>query len=190
MTNLGNSKLKWETTTEYNAGIDIGLLNDRITLTANAYYKETRDLLLKTPAPLGSGTSEKQTTNIGNISNKGFEFTLNAKLIENKAVSWSFSANIAHNINRITDLGDYNNLTIGNEQEQILRVGESVGSFYGYRFLGIVQSEEDISKLPVTGGRILATRRCKVCRYQWSQWSFRRKNNTRIRPGCFRQYTT
>lgn len=155
MTNLGNSKLKWETTTEYNAGIDIGLLNDRITLTADAYYKETRDLLLKTPAPLGSGTSEKQTTNIGNISNKGFEFTLNAKLIENKAVSWSFSANIAHNINRITDLRDYNNLTIGNEQEQILRVGESVGSFYGYRFLGIVQSEEDISKLPVTGGRIL-----------------------------------
>lgn len=153
MKNLGNSDLKWETTTEYNAGIDAGFLNDRFTLTADVYYKKTHDLLLRIPAPLGSGTSEKQIANIGNVINKGFEFTLNAKLVERKNFSWSASANIARNINRITSLGEYDGLTEGNDQEQILRVGESVGSFYGYRFLGVVQSDEDISKLPTIGGR-------------------------------------
>ncbi|SHE43388.1 SusC/RagA family TonB-linked outer membrane protein [Dysgonomonas macrotermitis] len=152
MTNLGNSDLKWETTTEYNVGIDAGFLNDRITLTADVYYKETRDLLLKVPAPLGSGTSEKQIVNLGNVTNKGFEFAVNARLVERKAFSWSASANIARNINRITDLGDYNGLTIGTDQEQILQVGEAVGSFYGYRFLGVVQTGEDVSSLPQIGG--------------------------------------
>lgn len=153
MKNLGNSDLKWETTTEYNAGIDAGLLNDRFTLTTDVYYKKTHDLLLRIPAPLGSGTNEKQISNIGNVINKGIEFSFNAKLIEQENLSWTASANIARNINRITNLGEYDGLTEGNDQEQILRVGESVGSFYGYRFLGIVQSDEDISKLPKIAGR-------------------------------------
>ena len=153
MTNLGNSDLKWETTTEYNAGVDVGFLNDRLTLTADVYSKETHDLLLKVPAPLASGTTEKQIVNVGNVTNKGIELALNAKLIEGQKLSWSASANIARNVNRITNLGEYNELTEGNDQEQILRVGESVGSFYGYRFLGVVQTDEDISKLPRVGGR-------------------------------------
>lgn len=153
MTNLGNSDLKWETTTEYNAGIDAGFLNDKITLTADIYSKKTHDLLLRIPAPLGSGTSEKQIANLGNVTNKGFEFTVNAKLIDHKIFSWSASANIARNINRITSLGEYNGLTDGNDQELILKEGESVGSFYGYRFTGVVQSGEDVSKLPKIGGR-------------------------------------
>ena len=153
MTNLGNSDLKWETTTEYNAGIDAGFLNEKITLTVDLYHKETHDLLLKVPAPLGSGTSEKQIVNLGNVTNKGIEVALSSKLIERKDFLWSVSANIAHNINRITSLGNYNELTEGNNQEQILRVGESVGSFYGYRFLGVVQSDEDVSNLPKIGGK-------------------------------------
>jgi TonB-linked SusC/RagA family outer membrane protein len=153
MTTLGNSDLKWETTTEYNAGIDAGLPDDRLTLTADIYYKETRDLLLKVPAPLGSGTSEKQVVNVGNIVNKGIELSLNAKIVEGKPFSLSASANVARNVNRITTLGTYNNLTEGNNQEQILRVGESVGSFYGYRFLGVVQADEDVAKLPVAGSK-------------------------------------
>lgn len=153
MTNLGNSGLKWETTTEYNAGVDVGLLNDKITFTADVYHKKTRDLLLNIPSPLGSGTSEKQIANIGTVTNKGFEFAINARLLETKDFTWSASANIARNINRITDLGEYDNMTVGNTQEQILRVGESVGSFYGYQFLGVVQTGEDVSSLPQIGGR-------------------------------------
>lgn len=153
MTNLGNPNLKWETTTEYNAGIDAGFLNDRFTLTADIYNKETHDLLLKVPAPLGSGTSKKQIANLGSVTNKGLELAFNAKLMERSTFSWVTSANISHNINRIKSLGEYNELTEGTDQEQILRVGESVGSFYGYRFQGVVQTDEDVSKLPLIGGR-------------------------------------
>ncbi len=153
MKTLGNSDLKWETTTEYNAGIDAGFLNDRFTVTVDVYSKETRDLLLRIPAPLGSGTSEKQIANLGNVTNKGVELAINAKLIDRKGFSWSASANIAHNTNRITSLGEYDGLTEGNDQELILKEGESVGSFYGYRFLGVVQSDEDVSQLPKIGGR-------------------------------------
>ncbi len=154
MTNLGNSDLKWETTTEYNAGIDLGFLNERILFSADIYSKETNDLLLKIPAPLGSGTSEKQLANVGSVTNKGVEFSLNAYILEKKNFSWTVSANLARNVNRIKSLGEYTNLTIGTDQEQILRVGESVGSFYGYRFIGVVQNGEDVSTLPQIGGRV------------------------------------
>lgn len=154
MTNLGNSNLKWETTTEYNAGADVGLLNDRITLSTDIYSKKTNDLLLRVPAPLGSGTSEKQIVNAGSVTNKDFEFSVNANLIEKNSFSWTASANIARNINRIKSLGKYGELTEGDNQEQILRVGESVGSFYGYRFKGVVQSGEDVSSLPQIGSRV------------------------------------
>jgi TonB-linked SusC/RagA family outer membrane protein len=155
MTNLGNENLKWETTTEYNAGIDAGFWNDRLTLVADVYYKDTRDLLLKTPPPLGAATTELQTVNIGNVTNKGFEFALNVHLIERKRLSWSIAANIARNVNTITSMGKYGELPQGTAQEQILRVGESVGSFYGYIFDGVVQSGDDVSKLPLVGGSVL-----------------------------------
>lgn len=151
---LKKTNLKWETTTEYNAGLDFGFLKDRITLTADIYSKETKDLLLNIPPPLGSGTTEEQIANLGNVTNKGVEFSVGAKLIERKDFTWSASANIAHNKNEITSLGDeHKELTQGDNQEQILRVGESVGSFYGYRFTGVVQSNEDVSSLPRIGGR-------------------------------------
>jgi TonB-linked SusC/RagA family outer membrane protein len=155
LTTLNNKNLKWETTSEYNAGVDAGFFNDILTLTADVYYKETRDLLLRVPAPLGSGATQPQLKNVGNVTNKGLELAINAKLIDKPGLSWSASANFARNINTITSLGKYDNLTSGSEQQSILRVGESVGSFYGYLFDGIVQSNEDLSKLPTIEGRAL-----------------------------------
>lgn len=153
MTHLGNSNLKWETTTEYNAGLDAGFLNDKLVLTLDYYSKETEDLLLRVPAPLGSGSNKKQIVNLGNVTNKGFEAAITTKLIEQKNLSWTVSANIARNVNEITSLGDYGELTEGDDQEQILRIGESVGSFYGYKFTGVVQKDEDVTRLPQIGSR-------------------------------------
>jgi TonB-linked SusC/RagA family outer membrane protein len=155
LTTLDNKDLKWETTTEYNIGIDAGLFDDQLTLTADAYYKETRDLLLRIPAPLGSGSTQPQLKNVGNVTNRGFELAVNAKVIARQKLSWSLSANFAHNTNTITSLGKYADLLSGSEQEHILRVGESVGSFYGYIFDGIVQSDENIAALPTIEGRTL-----------------------------------
>jgi TonB-linked SusC/RagA family outer membrane protein len=153
LTTLNNPNLKWETTTEYNAGIDAGLWNDRVTLVADIYYKKTRDLLLKVPPPFASGATRLQMTNVGNVTNKGFELTVNAKVIDCRGLSCSVSANLAHNINTITNLGKYADLAQGYEQEMILRMGESVGSFYGYAFDGIVQTGE--TSLPTVEGKVL-----------------------------------
>ncbi|MDR3267959.1 MAG: SusC/RagA family TonB-linked outer membrane protein, partial [Tannerella sp.] len=139
--NLGNDKLKWETTAEYNIGLDAGLWDEKVTFTADAYFKETRDLLLKVPPPLGSATSAFQTVNLGNVTNKGVEFAVNVNLLKRKQFTWSVAANIARNINTLTSIGEeYSELTQGSDQEMLLRVGESVGSFYGFLFDGVVQS--------------------------------------------------
>jgi TonB-linked SusC/RagA family outer membrane protein len=152
---LDNKNLKWETTAEYNIGVDAGLFGDRLNLTADAYYKETRDLLLRVPAPLGSGSTQPQLKNVGNVTNRGFELAVNAKVIERPKLSWSLAANFARNINTIMSLGQYADLLSGSEQEHILRTGEAVGSFYGYVFDGIVQTGEDIAALPTVEGRVL-----------------------------------
>jgi hypothetical protein len=118
---------------------------------ADAYYKNTYDLLLEKPAALGSGV-DKQMVNIGNVTNKGVELAVNAVLVRHKKLTWNISVNAARNINTITDLGGDDNLLSGQYGERILKVGESLGSFYGYRFEGVVQLNEAV--LPVKPGDI------------------------------------
>ena len=142
--NTGDANLKWETTTQYNIGLDAGILNNRITATVDAYYKKTSDLLLLTNPPLGE--EFKQLKNVGNVVNKGIEFSVNAILIDHKKFNWSVAANIAKNHNEVTSLND-NGYTDG---VNILAVGESLGSFYGLVFDGVVQKGEDVTKLPTT----------------------------------------
>lgn len=147
--NLGNSNLKWETTSQYNIGIDAGFLQNKVNITADLYYKKTSDLLLEVPVSSAQGT-DSQLENIGNVTNKGVEFGINANIIDSKNLSWNISANISRNINEITDMGTTKRLLQGTNSEQILQVGESLGSFYGLKFDGIVQTGEDISSLPTT----------------------------------------
>ncbi|GHT45187.1 SusC/RagA family TonB-linked outer membrane protein [Bacteroidia bacterium] len=137
--NAGNDSLTWETTTEYNIGIDIGFLSDRLNLVADVYYKETSDLLVQIEGQFGTASANQfQTVNLGNVTNKGVELALNARLIERRKFTWAASANIAHNVNTITKLGEKsNNLTEGDQDEKIYREGESVGSFYGYVYEGV-----------------------------------------------------
>lgn len=106
---------------------------------------------MKTPAPLGSASSELQTSNAGNLTNKGFELAVGVKIIDRKDFDWTLSTNFARNINKVTQINGYEELTQGKDQEQILRVGQPVGSFYGYVFDGVVQSNEDTSSLPTIG---------------------------------------
>ncbi|MDR1666675.1 MAG: TonB-dependent receptor [Bacteroidales bacterium] len=152
--NLGNEKLKWETTLSYNAGVDAGLFDDRLSFTADAYYKKTSDLLLEIPVDPSLGIST-QLYNVGNVTNRGIELTLNLTPIENKRLRWTVSANIARNINKITDMGETaigkrEYIILGRNEEEILQTGESLGSFYGLVFNGIVRKDEDLSALPKT----------------------------------------
>ncbi|MDR2424332.1 MAG: TonB-dependent receptor [Prevotellaceae bacterium] len=149
---ISNPNLKWETTAELNAGIDAGLWNERLAVSFDIYTKKTFDLLMKVPPPIGSGTGDLQTVNLGNITNGGVELSLAATLVDREKASLKVNANIARNINTITDLGQYNNLTEGSSQEQILRVGQPAGAFYGYIYDGVVQATDDLTKLPAVAG--------------------------------------
>ncbi|MDR0814458.1 MAG: SusC/RagA family TonB-linked outer membrane protein, partial [Bacteroidales bacterium] len=150
---LGNPDLTWETTVQYNVGIDIGLWKDRLSFVADLYYKKTSDLLYNAPVDIATGFSS-QMRNVGSVSNKGVEFAVNATIIETKDFRWTVSANIARNINKITDLGGVNRILTGSgigmlsSSEMVLQTGESLNSFYGLVFDGVVQTGEDASNLP------------------------------------------
>ena len=149
--NTANDKLKWETTASYNVGIDLGLWKDRVNFVLDAYYKKTSDLLLVVPMGFASGVTS-QLQNVGNVVNKGVELAVSGTLLQRKGLTWTASANVAYNHNEITDMGETNNVIQGSDSQQILRRGESLGSFFGLNFIGIVQQGEDVSKLPTVNG--------------------------------------
>ena len=149
--NTANDKLKWETTASYNVGIDLGLWKDRVNIVLDAYYKKTCDLLLVVPMGFASGVTS-QLQNVGNVVNKGVELAVSGTLLQRKGLTWTASANVAYNHNEITDMGETNNVIQGSDSQQILRRGESLGSFFGLNFIGIVQQGEDVSKLPTVNG--------------------------------------
>ncbi len=149
--NAKNARLKWETTASYNAGFDLGLWRSRLTLVFDAYYKKTSDLLLQVPTGFATGVNT-QLQNVGNVVNKGVELSATAALIQRRSIKWNVSANVSLNRNEITDMGITNNVIQGSDSQQILRKGESLGSFYGLKFEGIVQSGDDVSQLPTVNG--------------------------------------
>jgi TonB-linked SusC/RagA family outer membrane protein len=144
--NRANPDLKWEQTTSYNLGLDAGFFHDRLTLIADAYYKETSDLLLSVPLETTTGYTS-MLKNVGAVRNRGLEFELRATLLDSKSLTWSFSANIAKNINEVTNVALESGYII--QGSTIIKEGESLGSFYGFEFDGIVQTSDDISKLSI-----------------------------------------
>ena len=130
-----NSNLKWETTSNYDVGFDIGLWNNRITLVLDLYYKKTSDLLLDVPTGSLNAVSS-QLQNVGNVTNRGIELSVSGILIDRKNLTWTATANIAHNKNKVTNMGNSNNIPRGDFYETILRTGEPYGTFYALEFAG------------------------------------------------------
>lgn len=146
-----NDNLKWETTTSANVGFDLGLWGGRVNVVADAYFKKTADLLLTVPTGFAQGVST-QLQNVGNVVNKGLELSADVTIFSSDRLTWTVSANIAHNANEITDMGATADVIQGAQSETILRKGESLGSFYGLIFTGIVQATDDVAALPTVNG--------------------------------------
>ena len=102
-TQLANPELKWETTRQWNVGLEGSFLNGRISFEVDVYNKYTYDLLLSTPIPGKTGFSSTYS-NLGEMSNKGVEFQITTKNIQKKDFNWETSFNIAHNANLIERL--------------------------------------------------------------------------------------
>lgn len=141
---MPNAGLTWETTTQYNAGLDLVLWNNKVILNADAYVKNTRDLLFNVPIPRETGF-DFITQNIGRIQNKGIEFTLQTNNIQKNIFSWSSGFNISANRNVIQELPEslLTNGFIQNGQFHILKEGYPIGTFFGWRFDGVFARDED-----------------------------------------------
>ncbi len=147
---LANPNLTWEKTTQYDFGFDFGLLKDRITLTADIYYKKTTNLLLYLPLPATSGltiitntaiTNPQQYENVGSVQNKGFELSLNTHNLTGSFV-WNTSLVFALNRNKVLSLGGngVNQFIPDSSLPSILKVGEPIGSFIGYKTNGLIKA--------------------------------------------------
>ena len=99
-----NPDLTWETTTSYNAGLDFGFLNNRITGSIEYYTRKTTDLLAYVAVPAGSSTTNMLNRNIGSLENYGVEFNIAAKPIVTNDFTWTLSYNVGWNHNVITEL--------------------------------------------------------------------------------------
>ncbi|MFB9056865.1 SusC/RagA family TonB-linked outer membrane protein [Mariniflexile ostreae] len=140
---MPNSGLTWETTTQYNAGLDLSFWKNRVTFNADVYLKITEDLLYNVPIPRTTGFSYV-TQNIGSIENKGVELSLSSKNLVGD-FQWDTNFNISTNRNIVKDLPD-NVLTNGfiqNGNYHILKEGEPIGTFYGWKFNGVYSRDED-----------------------------------------------
>ncbi len=96
--------IKWETTTTSNIGLDFAFLKNRISGSVDVYMKKTKDLLSEVPVAPGGNFVTKITTNVGNLENKGVEFTLNTTPVRQQDLSWDFGFNITYNTTKITNL--------------------------------------------------------------------------------------
>jgi len=99
-----DSKLKWEETTTYNVGLDYGFLHNKITGSIDLYYRKTKDLLNKVSIAAGTNFSNELLTNMGELENKGIEFTVNAHPVTTKDWNWTVGYNISYNKNELTKL--------------------------------------------------------------------------------------
>ncbi|HAO49270.1 MAG TPA: SusC/RagA family TonB-linked outer membrane protein [Runella sp.] len=149
---IANPDLSWETTTQADVGIDVGFFNNRITLVADLYLKRTKDLLLNVTVPSTSGYSSA-IQNLGKVENKGIEFSLSSRNID-KAFKWNTDLNFATNRNTVLDIGGAPQIFAGqvaniaqNVNSGVIRVGEPLGSFYGYVTNGLYQTTDELTAL-------------------------------------------
>lgn len=141
-TQIPNPDLKWETTENYNVGLDLGFLKNRITFSADAYYNHTTDLLLARPVPLSSGFGS-MNANVGALENRGLEFELYSENIK-RELTWNTSFNISFNQNEVLELYNDQPLTPGTRGNNAVIVGEPIGVFYMYESHGVDPATGDL----------------------------------------------
>lgn len=152
-----NEKLKWETTTSYNAGLDLSMFNKRINLQVDLYKKITDDLLQNLIIPSSTGFPTK-LVNSGSIENKGLEVALGGVVLRNKDFEWNSSFNIAFNRNKILSLSpdvteQYGRNISTGDAPFIQTVGKPIGALYGYVEDGYYDNEAEVRSDPAYSGQ-------------------------------------
>lgn len=153
ITQTGNPKVRWEKTTEVDAGLDLGFFQNSLLLTAEYYVKNTTNLLLQQPEPSSSGDQPPfqvtdPSVNAGQVRNTGLELELNYKNSINKDWGYSFSGNFATVTNKVIALAGGTPLAAGridnNYNATLTEVGQPIGSFYLLQQEGIFQNAQQV----------------------------------------------
>ena len=158
---ISNPDLKWETTRQWNVGVDLSMFRNRLTVTVDYYDKYTKDLLREKYLPLSS-SYDKMWVNSGNILNRGFEVTVDGKIVSTKDITFSATFIYSLNRNKVMSLGDATSsglstdyltgmkyeycgpsLSMFNANPCIYAIGMPMYAFYGYRVDGVIQEGED-----------------------------------------------
>ncbi|MCG2617981.1 TonB-dependent receptor [Terrimonas sp. NA20] len=149
---LANPDITWERTFQYNGGIDLSVMNNRLSFSIDVYQSRTDKLLLLQSA-MGFIGVPQTWNNIGSLRNRGIEFEITSNNIRTRDFKWTTTANIAHNRNKIVELGDEAYLLNQGERTEIYmnRVGNPLIQFYGYKTDGVWLSQAQIDDARAKG---------------------------------------
>ena len=157
--NIKNLDIKWETQEQFNVGLDMGFINDRINLVVDVYLKKSADMLMQLTLPSFMGTSGNGSSalaapkgNFGDIENRGLEIAINTRPIVTKNFDWSSDFQISFNKNKLKSLSGSSALIgYGQWTDVVSRTeeGESLYNFYGYEVDGVYKDFDDILNSPV-----------------------------------------
>ncbi|MDR2917929.1 MAG: TonB-dependent receptor [Tannerella sp.] len=142
---LANPDLKWEKTALWDIGVNLGLFKNRLDFDVSYYNKKTTDLLLDCPLPTSTGY-KTVFKNIGSVRNQGFDIMVTGRPVQTKDFNWTTTLNMNYNKNEVLALGDNDADILGNSwvggYESVIRVGENMNSFYGYRRYGVYTTQD------------------------------------------------
>jgi len=147
--NFGNNKLSWESTSQFNAGMDLALLQGRLSISVDYYNKITDKLLYSAPLPSNTGFNTVKV-NVGSIQNRGLEFVVSGYPVRKKDFQWNVSYNMSFNNNTVRELYGGTDLLPVSSSINIWKVSEGgrLGDFYGYKALGVYAYDESNAYTP------------------------------------------
>ena len=138
---IGNPALQWETSAKIDVGAEISMLNNRINMTFDWFKNDVDNLVLAVPTPASAGIPGNSISqNIGQLENKGIEFSIDVSIFRKKDFNWDFNFNYSNVKNKITKLYDINGVPvpfIQNGAYNLIRVGDPINIIYGYQWAGV-----------------------------------------------------
>ena len=150
ITEAYNENIQWEKTTTLNLGMDLGLVNNKLLITAEVFNRKTSNMLLVQPLPLTAGVFRNPFINIGGVDNRGWEFSLEYNNNFGN-LNYGLSFNMTHVKNKVVDMGDFKPI---NELNTRTEQGHPINYYYGYQVLGIYQTQLEIDTTPKRKGII------------------------------------
>ncbi|MGP1436528.1 MAG: TonB-dependent receptor [Phocaeicola sp.] len=156
---VGNEDLKWETTRQFDAGLDLSFLSGSLRISLDYYNRDTKNMLVQVPVPAGLGFPNTPWVNAGSINNKGFEITVeyDGKINE---FGYTINANVSTYKNKVTDLGSDANIPgtgvhLGYYTYTMTEVGKPIGYYFGYKTDGVFQTQEEVTNYVNNGQQVM-----------------------------------